>query len=99
MVQRSAGGNLAEILQTVTETMRERVRIKGEIQTLTAQQKLTGIILGLLPVGVGVLFVFISPGYMNPLWETTIGKMMLGGAAVMEVIGVMIIQRILKIEV
>jgi tight adherence protein B len=99
LVQRTVGGNLGEILDTVADTMRERVRIKGEIQTLTAQQKLTGIILGLLPVGVGVLFVFISPGYMNPLWETTIGKMMLGGAAVMEVIGVMIIQRILKIEV
>ena len=99
LVQRTVGGNLGEILDTVADTMRERVRIKGEIQTLTAQQKLTGIILGLLPVGVGVLFVFISPGYMNPLWETTTGKMLLGGAAVMEVVGVMIINRILKIEV
>ncbi|MEX2245916.1 MAG: type II secretion system F family protein [Dehalococcoidia bacterium] len=99
LVQRTVGGNLGEILDNVAETMRERIRIKGEIQTLTAQQKLTGIVLGLLPVAVGVLFLFISPGYMNPLWETTMGKTLLGGAAVMEVVGVMIIQRILKIEV
>jgi tight adherence protein B len=99
LVQRTVGGNLGEILDTVADTMRERIRIKGEIQTLTAQQKLTGIVLGLIPVGCGLLFEVMSPGYINPLFTTFVGKVMLGVAVVMEVIGIMIIQRILKIEV
>jgi tight adherence protein B len=99
LVQRTVGGNLGEILDTVAETMRERIRIRGEIDTLTAQQKLTGIVLGLLPIGVAILFQILSPGYLTPLYTTFLGKMMLTVAFVMEVIGVMIIQRILKIEV
>lgn len=99
LVQRSVGGNLSEILDTVAETMRERVRIRREIVTLTAQQKLTGIVIGLLPVGVGLLFLVTSPGYIGILFTTSIGKVMLGIAVVMEVIGIMIIQRILDIEV
>jgi tight adherence protein B len=99
LIQQSTGGNLAEILENVGHTMRERIRIRGEIDTLTAQQKLTGIILGLLPLGVAVLFQILSPGYLTPLYTTFLGKMMLTVAFVMEVIGVMIIQRILKIEV
>jgi len=99
LVQRTVGGNLGEILDTVADTMRERIRIKGEITTLTAQQKLTGIVLGLIPVGVGLLFEVTSPGYITPLFTTFMGKMMLGAAAFLEVVGIMIIQRILKIEV
>jgi tight adherence protein B len=99
LVQRTVGGNLGEILDTVAETMRERIRLRGQIQTLTAQQKLTGIVIGLLPVGVGLLFQLMSPGYMEPLFTTLTGKMMLGGAVVLETIGIMVIQRMLKIEV
>jgi len=99
LVQRTVGGNLGEILDTVAGTMRERIRIRGEIQTLTAQQKLTGIVIGLLPVGVGVMFQVLSPGYVAPLFTTLIGQILLGAAAVLEVVGVMIIQRILNIEV
>lgn len=99
LVQRSVGGNLGEILDTVAETMRERIRIRGEIKTLTSQQKLTGIVIGFLPIGIGVLFQIMSPGYINPLFTTTMGKVMIGTACVLEVIGVMVIQRILDIEV
>jgi tight adherence protein B len=99
LVQRTVGGNLGEILDTVADTMRERIRIRGEIQTLTAQQKLTGVVIGLLPVGVGILFQFMSPEYIDTLFTTFIGKVLLGVAVVMETVGIMIIQRILKIEV
>ncbi len=99
LVQRSVGGNLSEILDTVAATMRERVRIRAEVKTLTAQQSMTGIVLGLMPVGVGALFMVVSPDYITPLFTEPIGKVMLGVALVMEVIGVMIIRRILDIEV
>ena len=99
LVQRTVGGNLGEILDTVAETMRERIRIRGEIQTLTSQQKLTGLIIGLLPIGLGVLFQLMSPGYISPLFTTLTGQFLIGAAIVMEVIGIMVIQRILKIEV
>ena len=99
LVQRSAGGNLAEILQTVTNTMRERVRIKGEIQTLTAQQSLTGVVIALLPVCVGGMFLLISPSYISLLFTETMGQVMLAGGFVLEMIGIMLIKRILAIEV
>lgn len=99
LVQRTVGGNLGEILDTVAQTMRERIRIRGEIATLTAQQKLTGIVIGLLPIAIGVLFQIMSPGYINPLFSSLTGQMMLGTAVVLEVVGIMVIQRILNIEV
>ena len=99
LVQRSAGGNLAEILSTVAETMRERVRIRGEISTLTAQQSMSGVVISLLPVGVCGLFFVISPDYVTVLFTETIGQVLLGVAAVMETIGILIIKRILAIEV
>jgi tight adherence protein B len=99
LVQRASGGNLAEILGNVAETMRERVRIRNEITTLTAQQKLTGIVIGLLPVGVGGLFLLVSPEYISPLFNETLGKVMLGAAVVLESVGIMVIQRILDIDV
>ncbi|MEX2225587.1 MAG: type II secretion system F family protein [Dehalococcoidia bacterium] len=99
LVQRTVGGNLGEILDNVAETMRERIRIRGEITTLTAQQKLTGLVIGFIPIGVGVLFQIMSPGYIEPLFTTFMGRFMIGLAVVLEVIGVMVIQRILNIEV
>jgi tight adherence protein B len=99
LVQRTAGGNLAEILETVTHTMRERFRIRGEINTLTAQQKLTGIVIALLPVGVGGMFIVVSPGYINPLFSQSIGRVMLVAAGLLEFVGLLVIQRILDIEV
>jgi tight adherence protein B len=99
LVQRSVGGNLSEILETVAATMRERIRIRGEIKTLTAQQTLTGIVIGLLPVAVGSLFMVISPEYMTVLFTETPGRIALGVAVVLESIGLIIIKRILAIEV
>lgn len=99
LVQRSAGGNLSEILETVTETMRERVRIRGEINTLTAQQKLTGFVIALLPVAVGGLFLVISPSYITLLFTETMGRVMLAVGGLLEVVGILVIRRILAIEV
>src|SRR3970040_2215470 len=73
-IQRSVGGNLAEILESVSYTMRERERIRGEIMTLTSQERMTGIIIGGLPIGMGALFMLINPDYMGLLFTTTGGR-------------------------
>jgi tight adherence protein B len=99
LVQQATGGNLSEILDNVAHTMRERVRIRGEISTLTAQQMLTGFIIGGLPLVMAGAFSVISPDYMTPLIETTAGNVMLVGSGMLELFGVFLIKRILAIEV
>ncbi len=99
LVQRSVGGNLAEILNTVAAMMRERIRIRGEIKTLTAQQTMTGMVIGALPIGVGAMFLMVSPDYITVLFTDTLGRIMLGVSLVLETIGVMVIRRIVAIEV
>ena len=98
-IQRAVGGNLAEILDNVAFTMRERERIRGEITTLTAQQRMTGIVIGGLPVGMGALFMVINPAYMGLLFTETAGRIMLAAAVGLEVVGAFSMKRILNIEV
>lgn len=99
LVQRNVGGNLAEILDGVAHTMRERERIRGEIATLTAQQRLTGIIIAGLPLALGGLFFMMNPDYMTPLVTTTTGRFMVGGAIILELIGGFMIKKIVNIDV
>jgi tight adherence protein B len=99
LVQQSTGGNLAEILENVAHTMRERIRIRGEIKTLTTQQMMTGYIIGGLPILVGLAVSVINPQYMNVLFTELAGQVMLGGAFLMECFGIFLIKRILAIEV
>ena len=105
-IQHQVGGNLAEILDSIAFTIRERVRIKGEIRTLTAQQRMSGYVVAFLPIGlVGVLFViapkFMEPMFMNPpgIFDLPAGLIILIFAGIMMFIGFMIIQSIVKIEV
>ena len=99
LVQQSAGGNLSEILDNVAHTMRERIRIRGEIKTLTSAQMMTGLVIAGLPVFLAVGFSIMSPDYMKPLVTTSIGNAMLIGAGMMEFFGFILIRRILAIEV
>jgi tight adherence protein B len=99
LIQQSTGGNLAEILDSVEHTMRERVRIRGEIKTLTTQGLLTGFIIGGLPVFLGLLFTLINPGYTELLFTELLGNLLLAAAIVLELMGVFLIQKILTIEV
>ncbi|MGE5595750.1 MAG: type II secretion system F family protein [Hyphomicrobiales bacterium] len=99
LIQRNVGGNLAEILDNVAHTMRERERIRGEIRTLTSQQRMTGYVIGGIPIGLAVIFMMISPDFMSLLFTDPLGRMMLGAAIVMECIGFFVISRIVNIEV
>lgn len=99
LVQRNVGGNLAEILDNVAHTIRERERIKGEIQTLVAEQKMSGFVIAGLPPAVGVLFFFINRSYMEVLFTETIGQIVLAGAFIMECMGAFMIKKIIDIDV
>ena len=98
-IQRVVGGNLAEILDTIAFTIRERVRIQGEIRTLTAQARLSGVIITLLPVGLAAFLFFIEPSYFSPMVHHTLGFVLLAAGAFSIMLGTAIIQKITKIEV
>jgi tight adherence protein B len=98
-IQRAVGGNLSEVLDQVAFTMRERERIRGEIATLTSQQRMTGIVIGALPVIMFALFMVMNPPYMSLLFTELAGKAMLVTAIVLEVCGYFAIKRIMAIEV
>ena len=105
-IQHTVGGNLAEILDSIAFTIRERVRIKGEIRTLTAQQRLSGYVVGFLPIALaGFLFV-AAPGFMDPMFKNPpavlglpAGVVILGVGGFMMFVGFMFIRRIVDIEV
>jgi len=98
-IQQQVGGNLAEILDTIAFTIRERVRIKGDINTLTAQGRVSGYLVAFLPIGLGVALNAINPAFMAPLFTQTIGRILIGVGAVMMFIGFMAIRKITDIKV
>jgi len=99
-VQREVGGNLAEVLDAISFTIRERIRIQGEIRALTAQGRYSGYIVSLLPVVVGVLVYLINPDFIRPLFEDrTCGWPVLGIAALGVILGNIVIRKIVNIEV
>jgi tight adherence protein B len=99
LVQKETGGNLAEILDRTTHVIRERLRIYGEVRIKSAQGRLTGLILSLLPIVLGVLINLMNHGFEKPLFEEQIGRIMLYAGACMLCIGSFIISRIVDIEV
>jgi tight adherence protein B len=99
LIQRQVGGNLAEILDNVAHTMRERERIRGEIRTLTSQQRLTGYVIAGIPWGLGGFFYMVSPDFTSLLFTEPLGRFMLIGAMVLEGLGFLVIRKIVNIEV
>lgn len=99
IIQRKVGGNLTEILDTIAATIRDRVRIRGEVKTLTAQGKMSAIIISLLPVGVALMIFIVNPSYMMELFQNKIGLILVGLALVMEVVGMYVLFKMTDIEV
>ncbi|UNC93451.1 type II secretion system F family protein [Candidatus Contubernalis alkaliaceticus] len=99
LIQRQVGGNLAEILDNIGHTIRERVRIQGEIKTLTAQGRMSAIIIVALPIGVAAFISVLNPEYMLPLIQEPLGRIMIGMAALSQFIGIVFIRRIVNIEI
>lgn len=99
LIQRSVGGNLAEILSNVTKTIRERVKLQGDIRTLTSRQKLMGNIIAFVPVLVVVLMLLINPELGDLLINTTVGRLALAAGIGFELLGLFLIRRLAVIEV
>jgi tight adherence protein B len=109
-IQRNVGGNLADIMDQVAAMIRQRIAIQGQIKVLTTQGKLSGAIVGLLPIGLGTVIAFINYDYMSKLWtprhgdnlplaDRYLGPILLGGGIFLELLGCFVIYKICDIEV
>lgn len=99
LIQKDIGGNLSEILDNISETIRERQKIKNELKTLIAQGKMSGAILSLLPVFLGLTIFLLNREYIMLLFTTATGLVMLGFAVVSELIGLFMIRKIINIDI
>jgi tight adherence protein B len=98
-LQRTSGGNMAEVLESVVETIRERFDLRRLVKTLTAQGRMARWILTLLPVFLALAISLLNPSYMSPLFATTPGQVLVSLATIMVVTGSLVIKRIVNIKV
>ncbi|HEX4031107.1 MAG TPA: type II secretion system F family protein [Terracidiphilus sp.] len=99
MIQKESGGNLAEVLDKTAHVIRERFRLKRQVQTHTAQGRLTGWILSLLPVGLGTALYFVNPTMMSVLWHKDIGIKLIWTAVGMTLLGGIVIRNIVNLDI
>ena len=99
LIQRQVGGDLASILDTISETIAERVRMRREVMTLTAQGRASALVVSCIPIGLAAALFILNPSYLNPLFETEIGRMFIAGAVILQLVGFIIIHRIVDIKI
>ncbi|MCL4517341.1 MAG: type II secretion system F family protein [Firmicutes bacterium] len=98
LIQRQMGGNLSELLEVIATTIRDRIRIQGHLKSATAQGRLTGVVVALLPVGLGAIMTILSPEFIRPLLTEPVGRVLLAGALGLELVGAWVIRRICVID-
>lgn len=98
LIQRQVGGNLSEVLDNVSETIRERLKIKASIKVLTASGRVSGMIVGLMPVFILGALALINPSYIRIFFESQIGMILLVIAAFLEIIGFLVVRKIVNIK-
>lgn len=99
LIQRQVGGDLASILDTISETIAERVRMRREVMTLTAQGRASALVVSCIPIGLAGAVSIMNPNYLKPLVETDLGRMFIIAAVVLQLIGFIIIHRIVDIKI
>ncbi len=99
IVQRETGGNLAEILESISRLIRQRFELLGKVSALSAEGRLSGIVLFLLPFGIGTLLWFLNPTYMGLLITDELGKMMLMISGVLMVVGAIVMKKMIAFRV
>ena len=98
-IQREVGGNLAELLDTVAGTLRERARLRRQVDVLSAEGRLSAWIVGLLPVVFSLYLLVAQPGYLRPLYTDPLGFALLGLGGVMFLVGVLTLRWAVKVDV
>ena len=99
VINMQVGGNLAEILDTIAETIRERMRIAGEISALTAEGKLSGFVMFALPIFLALILKMRDPDYFTPLLESAYGATIIGGALVAQILGGIVIHKMVSLDI
>ena len=98
LTQREAGGNLAEVLDNLARVIRDRFKVKRQVRVITAHARITGWVLALLPPSLGVILTLLSPQHMSLLWTDPIGIKMVVFAVVLQVVGTLVIRKLVNVE-
>jgi tight adherence protein B len=98
VIQRQIGGNLAVILENISSTINQRITLRGELKAMTAAGRMSGYIIGALPVFIIVLLMFVNPGYIDMFFTTQSGRIMLIVSAALEAIGFIFVNKIVNIK-
>jgi tight adherence protein B len=99
LIQMQVGGDLSEILDTISGTIRERVKLKGDVHTLTSQSRMSAVIIGIMPIAIAGAIFMLNPEYIGTLFSDPLGLMMLGTAAVMMMIGIVALVKIVQVKI
>ena len=99
LIQRETGGNLSELLEKVAYTIRERFRIMEDLKTMTLSSRWSAWLLCALPIFLAVYVTFMNPGYMDVMWRDPRGNKLLAIAAIMQALGMLMVQKIMKIRI
>jgi tight adherence protein B len=99
LIHLQVGGDLSEILDTISETIRERVKLKGDIRTMTAQSQMSAVIIGIMPVAIAAVMFVLNPSYIGSLFSDPLGLIMVGVAAGMMLLGDFLLTRIVKMKI
>lgn len=99
LIQKEVGGNLAELLDSLSITIRERFKLLGQLRVQTAQTRISGLVLSIVPPGLAVTIFFMNPSYIEPLFKTPDGRIALAIAIIMMVLGIVISKKVSEIEI
>lgn len=99
LIQRESGGNLAELLDNISTTVRERFKLQRQVKVHTAQGRLTGYLLAALPIVLLLLITMLNAEYIAPLFEKQLGRLLLVSAALLQITGFFVIRRIIRIDI
>jgi tight adherence protein B len=97
-IQHQVGGNLMEVLHNISSTITDRQKLKDDIKVMTASGRMSGLIIGMLPIAIGGILMLVNGDYIQTFFTTTIGTVMLVVAGVMETLGFLVIRKIINIK-
>ncbi len=98
LIQREVGGNLAEVLDNMAQMIRQRFKLRRQLRVITAQGRISGYVLAVLPIALGVVIFLLNPSYMSTLFQAGIGRILVAGAIVLQILGYFWIRKIVDID-